>query len=285
MFQSDLLAGRRVLVTGGGTGLGKSMGRRFLELGAGLFICGRRREVLAETAAEFDRDFAGRTRWHGCDIREPQAVAEMVEAAWQDGGVDVLVNNAAGNFIARTETLSHRAVDAVLGIVLHGSAYATIECGRRWLAEGRAASVLSIVTTYAWTGSGYVVPSAMAKAGVLALTRSLAAEWGPRGVRLNAIAPGAFPTQGAWERLVPRPELARAFETRNPLGRHGRHQELADLAAFLISDGAGFINGEVVTIDGGAWLKGAGQFNFLDSLTDEDWAAMRPRKAGNRNSP
>jgi NAD(P)-dependent dehydrogenase (short-subunit alcohol dehydrogenase family) len=162
--------------------------------------------------------------------------------------------------------------------VLHGSAYVTVACGRRWLAEKRAASVLSIVTSYAWTGSAYVVPSAMAKAAVLAMTRSLAVEWGGRGVRLNAIAPGPFPTQGAWERLVPRPDLAHRFETNNPLGRPGRHEELANLAAFLLSDAAGYINGEVVTIDGGEWLQGAGQFNFLSELTDADWAAVRPKK-------
>ena len=195
------------------------------------------------------------------------------------GPPDILVNNAAGNFIARSETLSHRAVDAVLGIVLHGTSNVTLACGRRWLEARRAGTVLSIVTTYAWTGSAYVTPSAMAKAGVLAMTRSLAVEWGGRGVRLNAIAPGPFPTEGAWQRLVPNAELAREFETRNPLERPGEHRELADLAAFLASDGAGFINGEVVTIDGGEWLKGAGQFNFLERLTDADWTALDPRKS------
>jgi NAD(P)-dependent dehydrogenase (short-subunit alcohol dehydrogenase family) len=220
----------------------------------------------------------GPVTWQVCDIRDPEAVEAMVAKIWAERPLDALVNNAAGNFIARSETLSPRAVDAVLGIVLHGSAYCTLACGRRWLAEGRRANVLSIVTTYAWTGSAYVVPSAMAKAGVLALTRSLAVEWGPRGIRLNAIAPGPFPTQGAWERLVPRADLAKEFENRNLLGRVGDHRELADLATFLVSDRSGYITGEVVTIDGGEWLKGAGQFNFLDRLTDEDWAAMRPKK-------
>ena len=278
MFRADLLSGRRILVTGGGTGLGKAMGRRFLELGARLAICGRREAVLAATRAEFERDFPGRTATVGCDVRDAAAVEAMLDRLWADAPLDALVNNAAGNFIARSETLSARAVDAVLGIVLHGSAYATLGCGRRWIAAGRPGNVLSIVTTYAWTGSPYVVPSAMAKAGVLAMTRSLAAEWGRHGIRLNAIAPGAFPTPGAWERLVPNPDLARAFETSSPLGRPGRHEELADLAAFLLAEGSGYITGDCITIDGGRWVKGASQFSFLDRLTAEEWDAMRPKK-------
>ncbi len=280
MFQADLLKGKRVLITGGGTGLGKSMGRRMLELGAALVICGRREAVLEETAAGFDEDFPGRTAWQRCDIRDPDAIEAMLAAVWADGPLDTLVNNAAGNFIARTETLSPRALDAVLGIVLHGSAYMTLACAKRWIAEGRAASVLSIVTTYAWTGSAYVVPSAMAKAGVLAMTRSLAVEWGGKGIRLNAIAPGPFPTEGAWERLVPNEEIEAAWLGRNPLGRVGEHRELADLAVYLISDGAAYVNGEVVTIDGGEWLKGAGQFSLMERLSEEEWAAMRERKGG-----
>jgi NAD(P)-dependent dehydrogenase (short-subunit alcohol dehydrogenase family) len=282
MFEADLLRGKRVLITGGGTGLGLSMGKRFLELGASLAICGRREEVLKQAVAELEQNAPGgdlgRVAWHRCDIRDAAAVETMLDALWADGPLDALVNNAAGNFIAKTEELSPRAIDAVLGIVLHGSAYMTVACGRRWLAEQRRASVLSIVTSYAWTGSAYVVPSAMAKAGVLAMTRSLAVEWGGRGVRLNAIAPGPFPTQGAWERLVPRPDMAERFETNNPLGRPGRHEELANLAAFLLSDGAGYINGEVVTIDGGEWLQGAGQFNFLRELSDADWDEVRKKK-------
>ena len=279
MFRNDLLAGKRILVTGGGTGLGKSMGRRFLELGARLVICGRRAEVLDEAADELRAATGGTVETHRCDIRDTGAVDDMATKIWQTGPLDALVNNAAGIFAARFETLSPRAVDAVVNIVLHGTAYVTLACGKRWLAEGRAASVLSIVTTSASTGSAYVVPSAMAKAGVLAMTRSLAVEWGGRGIRLNAIAPGPFPTAGAWQRLVPRPELATEFETSNPLGRPGRHSELANLACYLLSDEAEYINGDVVTIDGGGWLQGAGQFNFLSQLSDEDWQAARPKKA------
>ncbi|HWA43494.1 MAG TPA: SDR family oxidoreductase [Hypericibacter adhaerens] len=278
MFQTDLLKGKRILITGGGTGLGYSMGQRYLELGAELVICGRRTEVLAEAKAKLEAETGGKVETHGCDIRDAAAIEQMLDAIWAVRAPDVLVNNAAGNFIARSEELSPRAVDAVLNIVLHGSAYATLGCGRRWLAQGHKATVLSIITTYAWTGSAYVVPSAMAKAGVLAMTRSLAVEWGGRGIRLNAIAPGPFPTPGAWERLVPRADMAETFGTKNPLGRVGNHRELADLASFLVSDGSGYINGEVVTIDGGEWLMGAGQFNFLNALTDEDWQALKPKK-------
>jgi len=278
MFLPDLLKGKTILVTGGGTGLGKAMGHRFLELGADLVICGRREQVLKDAAAEFDRDFKGRTGWHVCDVRDPAAVDAMVEAQWKRAPLDALLNNAAGNIAARSESLSPRAIDAVLGIVLHGTAYCTWACGKRWLAEKRRASVLSIIATYAWTGSGFVVPSAMAKAGVLAMTQSLAVEWGGRGVRLNAIAPGPFPTEGAWSRLVPRADLAAEIETRNPLGRPGRHEELANLASYLLSDQSEYINGECVTIDAGRWLKGAGQLNFLERLTEEEWAMMRPAK-------
>jgi len=278
MFVADLLKSKRILITGGGTGLGKGMGRRFLELGAEVVICGRRDDVLAATAKELSEATGGRMSWKRLDVRDPEAVERVVAEIWADGPLDVLVNNAAGNFIARTEDLSHRAVDSVIGIVLHGSAYMTLACGKRWLADKRPGNVLSIVTTYAWTGSAYVVPSAMGKAGVLAMTQSLAVEWGPRGIRLNAIAPGAFPTEGAWSRLLPRADMAKAYETRNPLGRTGTHEELADLAAYLVSDKSGFINGEVVTIDGGAWLAGAGQFSFASMLSDADWESLRPKK-------
>jgi len=277
MFQADLLRGKKVLVTGGGTGLGKSMGRRFLELGAELVICGRREEVLAETVAEFHTDYLGRASWQACDIRDGEAVERVVGGIWQDGPLDVLVNNAAGNFLAKSETLSPRAVDAVVRIVLGGTANMTLACGRRWLAEARAGTVLSIIASYASTGSPYVLPSAMAKAGVLAMTRSLAVEWGGRGIRLNAIAPGPFPTEGAWQRLVPDKALEEAWRKKIPLGRFGEHDELANLAAYLVADGSAYVNGEAVTIDGGEWLKGDAQFALMEQLSDEDWAALRKR--------
>ena len=278
MFQEDLLKGKRVLISGGGTGLGASMGRRFLELGAGLVICGRRAAVLEEAAHAHREATGGAVTTHACDIRDPAAVEAMVEAVWLDGPLDGLVNNAAGNILARAETLSHRALDAVLGIVLHGTAYLTLACGKRWIADGRSGNVLSIVTTYAAAGSGYVLASSMGKAGVRAMTEALAVEWGRYGIRLNAIAPGPFPTEGAWSRLVPNQDLAREFETRNALGRAGRHRELADLAAYLMAEQSAYITGETVRIDGAEWLMGAGQFNFAARLTEAEWDAMRPKK-------
>ncbi|MBZ5723036.1 MAG: SDR family oxidoreductase [Acidobacteriia bacterium] len=279
MFSKDLLRSKRILITGGGTGLGKGMARRFLELGANVFICGRRKEVLAETAAELGRQTGATIRALPCDVRNGQAVEEMIETIWKDGPLDILVNNAAGNFLARTEELSPRAFEAVIGIVLVGTINATMACGRRWLKAGHPATVLNITTTYTRTGSAYVVPSAVSKAGVEALTRSLAVEWGNRGIRMNAIAPGPVPTEGAFSRLLPRPELETLAKQRNPLGRFGTVEEFANLAAFLVSDGCSYINGEVVVMDGGEWLQGAGEFSTLGrQLTEKEWEAMKPRK-------
>lgn len=280
MFRKNLLQGKRILITGGGTGLGKGMAQRFLELGAALYVCGRRAQVLSDTASELQRATGGSIRPIPCDVRNGQAVEEMIATIWTDGPLDTLVNNAAGNFLARTEELSPRAFEAVIGIVLMGAIHVTTACGRRWLQAGDRATVLNITTTYARTGSAYVVPSAVAKAGVEALTRSLAVEWGNRGIRMNAIAPGPIPTEGAFSRLLPRPELEKFAKDRNPMGCFGTVEELANLAAFLVSDGAGYINGEVVAMDGGEWLQGAGEFSNLGRmLTEAEWQAMKPRKS------
>jgi len=281
MFRDDLLKDKRILITGGGSGVGRHMGRRFIELGAEVIVCSRRAALLEETVEEFT-GMGGRASWHQLDIRVPGSVEEVVEAVWRDGPLDILVNNAAANFISRTEDLSPGAMDAILNPTLHGTFYMTVACGKRWLADARKGTVLSIVSNGATNGSAFTVPSAMAKAGIVAMTRSLAVEWGARGVRLNAIAPGPFPTKGAWERLLPTEELAKTFETGNPLGRAGRHSELVDLAAYLIADGSDYVHGELVTIDGGRWLQGAGTFNFLSALDDADWDGLKPKRGRDR---
>lgn len=277
MFRDDLLLRKRILITGGGTGLGKGMAQRFLELGAEIYICGRREEVLKNTAAEL----SGKGTIHAlaCDVRNLEAVEAMIAKIWQDGPLDALVNNAAGNFVARTEELSPRAFDSVIGIVLMGTLHGTLACGRRWLGAKHRGTILNISATYAPVGSAYVVPSAISKAGVEALTRSLAVEWGNRNIRMNAIAPGPIPTHGAFSRVLPRPEMETLALDRNPQHRFGTVEELANLAAFLVSDGSGYINGEVIRMDGGEFLQGAGEFSTLGRLlNDEDWKSLKPRK-------
>ncbi len=281
MFRKDLLHKKRILITGGGTGLGKGMAQRFLELGAEIYICGRREEVLQNAAKELSAQ--GHIHALPCDVRDLDAVEAMVDTIWKDGAVDILVNNAAGNFIARTEDLSPRAFESVINIVLMGTLHATMACGRRWLKAAHHGTVLSISATYAPVGSAYVVPSAIAKAGVEALTRSLAVEWGNRGIRMNAIAPGPIPTQGAFSRVLPRPELETLALERNPQHRFGTVEELANLAAFLVSEGSSYINGEVIRMDGGELLQGAGEFSNLGRvLTEKDWEALKPRKPSPR---
>lgn len=283
MFEPTLLRGKVVLITGGGTGLGRAMGERFLQLGARLAICGRREEVLRTAAAEMTAAYGGDVFALPCDIRDPEAVERMIDAVWAHyDGIDVLVNNAAGNFTSPTERLSHRAVDAVLNIVLHGTFYVTLALGKKWIAAKHPGRVLSIVATYVHSGSGFVVPSAAAKAGVLAMSKSLAVEWAPHGITMNCIAPGPFPTPGAWDRLMPDPKLHQAAIDRIPLRRVGRMEELANLAAFLISDGSAYINGESISIDGGEFIKGAGEFNWMGALTPAQWDALseRSKKAG-----
>jgi NAD(P)-dependent dehydrogenase (short-subunit alcohol dehydrogenase family) len=276
MFRADLFKGKRFLVTGGGTGLGRMMVEKFCELGADVAICGRRGGVLDETATEVMAKYPGRrVDTHTVDIRVATAVEEMIGNIWAQGALDGLVNNAAGNFISQTKDLSPRAFDAIANIVLHGSFYVTNACGKRWIAEQRKASVLSILTTWVWTGSPFVVPSAMSKAGVAVMTQSLAVEWGRHGIRLNAIAPGPFPTEGAWARLNPGGDSDDRYKNRNPMGRTGRPHELANMAAFLMSDEVAYINGEVIAIDGGMGIMGNGTFSNMMTHSEDDWRRIR----------
>jgi NAD(P)-dependent dehydrogenase (short-subunit alcohol dehydrogenase family) len=282
MFQNDLLQGRTILITGGGTGLGRSMALRFAELGANLFLIARREEPLAETAKEIRAKGAHAGYFCG-DIRDFATVEKAVgEAEKELGRVDTLVNNAAGNFIARTEKLSPNAFNAVIGIVLQGTFYCTLALGRRWIEGKQSGNVLNIVTTYAAvnSGSGFVVPSACAKAGVLALTRSLAVEWARYRIRLNAIAPGPFPTEGAFSRLLPSKEIEERAKNSHPMKRFGRHDELANLAAYLLSEQSEYVNGECVIIDGGLWLRGAGEFNDFVEMPDAMWERMEQARKG-----
>lgn len=283
MLSQDSLKGKTIIVTGGGTGLGKSMGSYFSELGANLVITSRKMEVLEKTAEEIKAKSGNEVLCVTCDVREYEQVEKVIATAKEKfGKVDVLLNNAAGNFISPTERLSNRAFDTVVDIVLKGSYNFTLAIGKDWIESKQQGTILNIVTTYAWTGSGYVVPSACAKSGVLAMTRSLAVEWAKYGIRSNAIAPGPFPTEGAWDRLLPG-DLKKKYDPAKkvPLGRVGDHQELANLAAYLVSDYSSYVNGEVITIDGGEWLKGAGEFNMLEAIPDELWDAMEMgRKKG-----
>ena len=274
MYKEDLLNDKTILVTGGGTGLGRSMSERFSELGANLIITSRKLEILQKTAKEIQDKTGNPVLSLQTDVRKPFQNEEVIEKAIEKfGKIDVLLNNAAGNFISPTERLSSNAFDTIIDIVLKGTKNCTLAFGKHWIdIKQKKATVLNIVTTYAWTGSAYVVPSATAKAGVLALTRSLAVEWAKYGMRFNAIAPGPFPTKGAWDRLLPG-NLKDEFDMKKkiPLRRVGEHQELANLAAYLMSDFSSFINGEVVTIDGGEWLQGAGEFNMLEKVPKELW--------------
>ena len=278
MFEKNLLSGKRILITGGGSGLGAAMGWRFVELGAELIICGRRLELLEGTAARMRGDLGGKVSAFRCDIRDGAAVDAMMDAIWREAPIDILVNNAAATFIAQTEHLSFRAADAILAPTLHGTMYCTLAAGKRWIEGKHKGVVLSILSTSTITGRAFTVPSAMAKSAVLAMTRSLAVEWGPKGVRTVAIAPGAFPTPGASGQLRPdgRDE---GWAHRNPLGRAGEHGELADLASFLISDRAGYINGEMVVQDGGAHLRSSGAEDLLQ-WTDAQWEKQRAARAG-----
>lgn len=280
MLRDDALKGKTIIITGGGTGLGKSMGKYMLELGANIVITSRKENVLNDTAKELNTQTGGKVLPIVCDVRKYEEIQNVIEASEKEfGQIHGVLNNAAGNFISPTERLSHRAFDIVVDIVLKGTYYFTLAAGKNWIAKKQPGTFLNIVTTYAWTGSGYVVPSACSKAGVLALTRSLAVEWAKYNIRSNAIAPGPFPTEGAWSRLLPG-DLVKKFDPakRIPLKRVGDHSELANLAAYLMSDYSGYINGEVVTIDGGEWLRNGGEFSHLEHIPDEMWDQLEKRR-------
>ena len=281
MFKEDLLKGKRILVTGGGSGLGKEMSRYFLKYGAEVLICGRRVGVLEETAKELMDEQGGSVKCYGLDIRGPQDVDNVINEIFEEAPLDGLVNNAAGNFISRTEDLSHRGFDAIASIVFHGTFYVTHAVGKRWLELGRPGNIISILATWVWTGSAFTVPSAMSKSGIHSMTQSLATEWGKTGVRINAIAPGPFPTEGAWARLSPNqdPDEAKSDSSgaysQNPMGRVGEMEELGNLATFLMSDGCNYLNGQTIAIDGAEYLTGGTFYRALASLEDKDWEAIK----------
>ena len=278
-FKSNFLSGKNILITGGGTGLGREMAITFSKLGARVSIISRKREVLEQTSRDI-RKMGYEVEYEQCDVRYPDQIARAVEnIEARIGSINSLVNNAAGNFISRTEDLSNKAFDTVIAIVLQGTVYFSMEMGKKWIKSNSGGVILNVVTTYSWTGSAYVVPSAVSKAGVLALTRSLAVEWGSRGIRSVAIAPGPFKTIGAWNNLVPTGEIEERMVSRNPMRRLGTTEEISELSAFLISDNSSYINGEVVTIDGGEWLEGAGEFNALSAMPDEFWEALKSMRS------
>ena len=284
MFKDNLLENKRILITGGGTGLGKEMATHFAMHGAELYRCGRRENVLSETANEISETYNAKVNYQTLDIRASKDVDDYIESIFEIGPLDGLVNNAAGNFISPTKDLSHKGFDAIANIVFHGTFYMTHSVGRRWIELGHKGSIVNILTTWIWTGSPYVVPSAMSKSGIHAMTQSLAAEWGKYGIKINGIAPGPFPTKGAWERLNPDSNDDGMTNT-VPLGRVGEMEELQNLATFLMADGCDYLTGQTIGLDGGQYLTGGGTFSQLDKLSDEDWENMRKliREANNKD--
>jgi NAD(P)-dependent dehydrogenase (short-subunit alcohol dehydrogenase family) len=284
MFKNDLLKNKRILVTGGGTGLGKEMATHYAEHGADIFICGRRENVLKDTAAEIQDKYDVKVSYESLDIRASQDVDSYIQRIFDEGPLDGLVNNAAGNFISPTKDLSHKGFDAIANIVFHGTFYMTQSVGKRWIESNHKGSIISILTTWVWTGSPYVVPSAMSKSGINTMTQSLAAEWGQYGIRVNAIAPGPFPTKGAWERLNPKGD-DESLMGDIPLGRVGEMSELQNLATFLMADGCEYLTGQTIAIDGAQYLTGGGTFSNLSKLSDHDWEQMRNmiRSANNKD--
>ena len=275
MFKKDLLKGKRILVTGGGTGLGKEMATHYGQHGADLYICGRRENVLKDTATEIEDKYNVKVNYETLDIRASSDVESYIDAIFQEGPIDGLVNNAAGNFISPTKDLSHKGFDAIANIVFHGTFYITHSVGKRWIEQKLKGSIISILTTWVWTGSPYVVPSAMSKSGLHAMTQSLAAEWGKYGIKVNAIAPGPFPTKGAWDRLNPGGDNDSDFMGSVPVGRLGEMNELQNLATFLMADGCDYLTGQTIAIDGAQYLTGGGTFSALDKVSEEDWEQLR----------
>ena len=285
MFKKDILEGKRILITGGGTGLGKEMANHFAEHGAELYICGRRENVLKETSDEISNKHGSKVHYQTLDIRASKDVDDYVQSIFDEGPLDGLVNNAAGNFISPTKDLSHKGFDAIANIVFHGTFYMTHSVGKRLIEASHKASIINILTTWVWTGSPYVVPSAMSKSGINAMTKSLAAEWGKYGIKVNGIAPGPFPTKGAWERLNPDNNNDDGMVSTVPLGRVGEMIELQNLATFLMADGCDYLTGQTIGIDGAQYLTGGGTFSQLDKLSDDDWESMRKliRDANNKD--
>ena len=275
MFKKDLLKGKRILVTGGGTGLGKEMASHYGQHGADLYICGRRENVLKDTATEIEDKYGVKVNYETLDIRASSDVESYIDRIFQEGPIDGLVNNAAGNFISPTKDLSHKGFDAIANIVFHGTFYITHSVGKRWIEQKLKGSIISILTTWVWTGSPYVVPSAMSKSGLHAMTQSLAAEWGKYGIKVNAIAPGPFPTKGAWDRLNPGGDNDSDFMGTVPVGRLGEMNELQNLATFLMADGCDYLTGQTIAIDGAQYLTGGGTFSGLDKVSEEDWEQLR----------
>lgn len=284
MFKEDLLKGKKILITGGGTGLGREMAKHFAMHGAELYICGRRQNVLEETANIITSKYDSKVYFDTLDIRDSKDVDDYVQSIFEKGPLDGLVNNAAGNFISPTKDLSPKGFDAISNIVFHGTFYMTHSVGKRWIESSKKGSIINILTTWVWTGSPYVVPSAMSKSGINTMTKSLAAEWGKYGIKINGIAPGPFPTKGAWERLNPDNNDESMMDT-VPLGRVGEMIELQNLATFLMADGCDYLTGQTIGIDGAQYLTGGGTFSQLDKLTDDDWEKMRQliRNANNKD--
>lgn len=275
MFKDNILEGKKILVTGGGTGLGKEMSEHYIQHGADVVICGRRESVLAETAEEFKEKYGSTVRFQALDIRSAQDVDDFIDTIFQEGPLHGLVNNAAGNFISPTKDLSARGFDAIANIVFHGTFYVTHAVGKKWIEHQIKGSIISILATWVWTGSPFVVPSAMSKSALHTMTKSLAVEWGPNGIRVNAIAPGPFPTEGMTERLSPKGDMQKDSDNTIPMGRMGEMNELQNLATFLMADGCEYLTGQTIAIDGAQYLSGGGTFSQLSKMSDDDWAEIR----------